>query len=170
MARIALNGVTTLNTGTHLDPQTLDLYSLRELISTPAFTAGVAFPAYTAANAKFLITSGGSFQLLDDQQVQWGGSAYAVVGNAALGYLDFYAANTRLLRFTSTGAALFGRTTQLSGGKVEIAGNLALQPSASAPTLGANGDMSFQLVSNTSLKILVRGSDGVTRSATLTLA
>lgn len=34
----------------------------------------------------------------------------------------------------------------------------------------APGALCFQLVSNTSLKILVRGSDGVTRSATLTLA
>lgn len=34
----------------------------------------------------------------------------------------------------------------------------------------ANSEMTFQLVSNTSLKIFVRGSDGVSRSATLTLA
>lgn len=47
---------------------------------------------------------------------------------------------------------------------------LVTSPPAAAPALSVNGTMGFQLVSNTSLKILVRGSDGVTRSATLTLA
>lgn len=39
-----------------------------------------------------------------------------------------------------------------------------------APTLTSVGQMAFQLESNTSLKVFVRGSDGVTRSATLALA
>lgn len=47
--------------------------------------------------------------------------------------------------------------------------NPLLKLKTSAPTLTTNNDMSFQLVSNTQLKILVRGSDGVTRSTTLTL-
>lgn len=68
------------------------------------------------------------------------------------------------------GDFLIGRASKVSGGKLEVAGNLVCQPSTAAPTLGANGDMTFQLLSDTSLKILVRGSDGVTRSTTLTLA
>ena len=44
-----------------------------------------------------------------------------------------------------------------------------LTPSASA-TPADNGSLVFQLTSNTSLAIKVRGSDGVVRSATLTLA
>lgn len=68
------------------------------------------------------------------------------------------------------GNFLVNRSAQLSGGKLEVAGNLVLQPAGAAPTLGSNGDMSFQLVSSTQLKLLVRGSDGVTRSVTLTLA
>jgi len=55
-------------------------------------------------------------------------------------------------------------------GEVDITGNLVAQLNATAPTLNDNSTMSFQLVSNTSLKILVRGSDGTTRSATLTLS
>lgn len=73
-------------------------------------------------------------------------------------------------RFDSNGNLLIGRTAQQSGGKLEVAGNVVLQPAAGVPTLGANGDMTFRLTSNTSLQIYVRGSDGVTRSATLTLA
>ena len=48
--------------------------------------------------------------------------------------------------------------------------NAIVKTQTAVPTLATNRDMSFQLVSNTQLKILVRGSDGVTRSTTLTLA
>ena len=48
--------------------------------------------------------------------------------------------------------------------------NAIIKTQTVAPSLITNRDMSFQLVSNTQLKILVRGSDGVTRSTTLTLA
>lgn len=74
------------------------------------------------------------------------------------------------MRLDANGNTLIGRSDQSSGGKLEVGGNVVLQPAAAAPALGTNGDMSFQLVSDTSLKILVRGSDGVTRSTTLTLA
>lgn len=73
-------------------------------------------------------------------------------------------------RYDGSGNYLIGRTAQQSGGKLEVAGNIVLQPASGAPTLGVNGDMTFRLTSNTSLQIYVRGSDGVTRSATLTLA
>ena len=43
------------------------------------------------------------------------------------------------------------------------------RPQASVTPVN-NGDMTFQLTSNTSLAIKVKGSDGVVRSATLTLA
>ena len=54
--------------------------------------------------------------------------------------------------------------------EVDIVGNLVTTVNSSAPTLSVNKTLSFQLVSDTSLKILVRGSDGTTRSATLTLS
>ena len=41
---------------------------------------------------------------------------------------------------------------------------------SAAPTLSVNNQMVFELTSNTSLTIKVRGSDGVTRSTTLTLS
>ena len=47
--------------------------------------------------------------------------------------------------------------------------NLTLLPGASV-TPANNGEMTFQLTSNTSLAIKVKGSDGVVRSTTLTLA
>ena len=47
--------------------------------------------------------------------------------------------------------------------------NVTLSPPASVTPVN-NGEMSFQLTSNTSLTIKVKGSDGVVRSASLTLA
>jgi hypothetical protein len=46
---------------------------------------------------------------------------------------------------------------------------VVLEPQASAAPQEV-GDMVFQLTSNTSLTIKVKGSDGVVRSASLTLA
>jgi hypothetical protein len=57
-----------------------------------------------------------------------------------------------------------------TSGEVDITGNLVAQLNASAPSLVANSSMSFQLVNNTTLKILVRGTDGTTRSANITLS
>jgi hypothetical protein len=49
-------------------------------------------------------------------------------------------------------------------------GNLIQKVNGTAPSLAVNSTMTFELTSNTSLKIFVRGSDGTTRSTTLTLA
>lgn len=49
-------------------------------------------------------------------------------------------------------------------------GDIITKITGTAPALSNNSTMSFELTSNTSLKIVVRGTDGVTRSATLTLA
>lgn len=49
-------------------------------------------------------------------------------------------------------------------------GDLCAKVNTSAPAIPNNSMMSFQLVSNTQLKILVKGSDGLTRATTLTLA
>jgi len=58
MSRIVTGTITgTFNTGTHLDPQTLDLYGVRELISTPAHSFGTSFPAYVASNPQLTVNS-----------------------------------------------------------------------------------------------------------------
>jgi hypothetical protein len=54
--------------------------------------------------------------------------------------------------------------------RITSAGDFITNVNAAAPTLGTNSTMSFELTSNTSLKIVVRGTDGVTRSVSLTLA
>lgn len=49
-------------------------------------------------------------------------------------------------------------------------GNTVFLVNGTAPTLVTNGFATFELTSNTELKIKVRGSDGTTRSVSLTLA
>ena len=49
-------------------------------------------------------------------------------------------------------------------------GNFVQTVTGTAPTLATNSTLSFELTSNTSLKIVVRGTDGTTRSVSLTLA
>lgn len=56
-----------------------------------------------------------------------------------------------------------------TGFTVSPAGAVSMRPAASA-TPAANGDLVFEATSNTSVKVKLKGSDGVVRSATLTLA
>jgi hypothetical protein len=52
----------------------------------------------------------------------------------------------------------------------DTSANFQTRVTGTAPSLATNSTMTFELTSNTSLKIFVRGSDGTTRSTTLTLA
>ena len=54
--------------------------------------------------------------------------------------------------------------------RIDSSGNLIQTAPTTAPTLSTNGTMVFNLTSNTNLRVSVRGSDGVTRTANLTLA
>jgi hypothetical protein len=73
----------------------------------------------------------------------------------------------------TTGGAASG-VLVFYGNAVEVArfdgGSFITSVNNTAPTLSTNSTMSFELTSNTSLKIVVRGTDGVTRSVSLTLA
>lgn len=59
-------------------------------------------------------------------------------------------------------------SSQGPAGPGYVASSFLIRPQSSV-TPTTNGDMVFQLTNNTTLVIKVRGSDGVTRSATLTL-
>lgn len=59
--------------------------------------------------------------------------------------------------------------SMLGGMAYQSPENVVVRPTADA-TPNEFGDMVFTLVSNTSLSIKVRGTDGVVRSAVLTLA
>ena len=61
-----------------------------------------------------------------------------------------------------------GITTSLLS--LNSSGNLIQSAPTTPPSLGTNGTMVFNLTSNTNLRVSVRGSDGVTRTANITLA
>jgi len=82
------------------------------------------------------------------------------------------ASNWRRLDITSTTGGIFtltatGNGTGASGNILKLTQPILL-PSSSV-TLATNGDLAFEATSNTSLTIRYRGSDGTTRSTSLTL-
>ena len=92
-----------------------------------------------------------------------GSAAYLAIKNS--GATAFIGAdNTGALLLQTPGS---GFSTKL---KVTDTGNLIQTVNTTAATLSTNGTLTFSLVSDTSLRVSVRGSDGVTRTATLTLA
>jgi hypothetical protein len=83
------------------------------------------------------------------------------------------ASNGRRLDITSTTGGVFtltatGTGTGASGNVLKLTAPVLIP--ASSVTLATNGDLAFEATSNTSLTIRYRGSDGTTRSASLTLA
>ncbi len=62
-----------------------------------------------------------------------------------------------------------GIKTQAPEEELHVNGGIRFAPATSV-TLSNNGDVSFERVSNTQLRIKMRGTDGTTRSVTLTLA
>lgn len=75
-----------------------------------------------------------------------------------------------LVRQDGSGVVQEWQTSGAQIARLEKTGDLVTRPAATPPTLTANGEMVFNLTSNTNLRISVRGSDGVTRTANLTLA
>jgi len=54
--------------------------------------------------------------------------------------------------------------------KLQVNGGIVLSPPTTPATLGTNGQLTVNATSNTNLRFSYRGSDGVTRTANLTLA
>jgi hypothetical protein len=77
--------------------------------------------------------------------------------------------NTAYSKLNLDGSPVVISTAGTQRALFNSAGDFIHQVNGTAPTLSTNSTMSFELTSNTSLKIVVRGTDGVTRSATLTL-
>jgi hypothetical protein len=148
---------------------------------------GNHFEMVTAAPALILGGAGGGGRVYSSNVT---GNNCSTAGNAYCVYLNNFQLSNFSSNFfsgylsapvNSTGSTanslLQTQTTTsldnltVSTGDLKItAGDFISNVSASAPTLSINSTLSFQRVSDTNLKILMRGSDGVTRSATLTLS
>jgi hypothetical protein len=78
-------------------------------------------------------------------------------------------ANSGTEATVSTGRIAIGKKTDDGVNKLQISGPIVFVPATTA-TPTNNGEQTFELTSNTQLKIKVKGSDGVVRSTSLTLA
>jgi hypothetical protein len=73
--------------------------------------------------------------------------------------------------FINTGATYFAiGVNSAERARIDSSGNLIQSAPTTPPSLATNGTMVFNLTSNTNLRVSVRGSDGVTRTANITLA
>lgn len=171
MAQIILGSLTTIDTSVHLDPMFTELYQVRNLLTVSGSNLGLGVTPSAKWHAKDSNPEVGRFETSNST----GGyiSGYTT-GGALRGFMGWgtnvFPSDAFGLRSASSipiSIAMGGATPQL---KIDTSGNVVTALQSGAPTLATNLDMAFQLVSNTSLKILVRGSDGTTRSTTLTLS
>ena len=95
-----------------------------------------------------------------------GGTVYGGLGNPSA--LDG-SAYSNLITLTSYYGLTFN-TLATERMRIDSSGNVIQTAPTTAPTLSTNGTMVFNLTSNTNLRVSVRGSDGVTRTANITLA
>jgi hypothetical protein len=113
----------------------------------------------------------GKLCFADDASQQAGGLEYSHASDS----MDFFAGgasrmrleNSATLRPATDGVGLLGRIAYRW--QNVYSQNVVLSPPASV-TPANNGDVTFQLTSNTQLTIKVKGSDGTVRSVNLTLA
>jgi hypothetical protein len=96
--------------------------------------------------------------------VNTGGS----VGADSIG--EYTGGSTPLTIGTTGPRDLIFRTNDTERARIDSSGSLIQSAPATPPTLATNGQMVFNLTSNTNLRVSVRGSDGVTRTANITLA
>ena len=123
-------------------------------------------------------TGGGaisSYQLGSEQlNLSWNAYAtdattwkYTKTGDVA----SRFGIDNQVFRWYSAGAGTAGATIPFVVKMIlDTNGNLIQTVNSTAPTLTDNKTLAFELTSDTQLKIKVRGSDGVTRSTTLTLS
>jgi hypothetical protein len=93
----------------------------------------------------------------------------STVNAAKTGNLVFATGNTGTANAIQMYSGNFTQAKTAYKFNLDSSGNILTKPQTTPPTLTVNGDMVFNLTSNTNLRISVRGSDGVTRVANITL-
>lgn len=119
---------------------------------------------HTSGQLPFTVSNAGASGLeIDPTGGASSGPLFQAYNRSGAAYMvmSYYALSHRW----QVGAA--GSTRSLD---LDSSGNLITNVNGTAPTLTVNSQMAFELTSNTSLKIVVRGTDGTTRSVSLTLA
>lgn len=148
-------------------------------IQNSGATASDALTFYTSASERIRIDNSGNVGIgtsspayklsINDSTGTGLGFSNAASGNFNLGLLAGSASLDAYV-FQRANAPLIIGTNNTERARIDSTGNFIHQVNGTAPSLSTNSTMSFELTSNTSLKIVVRGSDGVTRSGTIALS
>ena len=157
-----------------------------------AGTAGAGYMVFAAGNSEvYRIATGGTStwsvggttaMTLNSTGLGVGitpAASFHVYGSgASSAAVRLQAASGRVFEIASTGSGygaannfiiydVTGATERL---RIDSSGNFISNVTGTAPTLATNSQMVFNLTSNTNLRISVRGTDGTTRTADITLA
>ena len=129
--------------------------------NAPSGTAGnaITFTQAMTLDASGNLAIGTTSAVNSRLYVSNSGVAQLIIGynNTSNNYFD---ADTQIFRSSSA----------VERARIDSSGNFIQTVNTTAATLSTNGTMTISIVNNTTLKFSVRGSDGTTRSATLTLA
>lgn len=139
----------------------------RFAVGSPAFIAGLLSANTTASSSVSQY-----FTTIDSPtSLSTGNLASGLrlgLGNVSADIRSVYYGTT-----TDTGISISvsnGNVGTLRAFDIDSNGNLIQSAPTTPPSLTANGQMVFNLTSNTNLRVSVRGSDGVTRTANITLS
>ena len=97
------------------------------------------------------------------------GSSSQTVGTQGADPFAIKTNNIERARVSSGGNYLIGTTTDNGVDKLQVNGSIQFKP-ATVSTPTNNGDLTVEATSNTEVKIKLKGTDGVVRSVSLTLA
>jgi len=145
--------------------------------TAPSGTAGnaITFTQAMTLDASGNLVVGGTSAVYTNSNrgnisINGASTALLALSTAGTGRAYLYTDGSRLdLLNTQNDALTFG-TNNAERARIDSSGNLIQSAPTTPPSLATNGTMVFNLTSNTNLRVSVRGTDGVTRTANITLA
>jgi hypothetical protein len=185
-AELLNNAIQTTNGGAFVYKNTAGATRYAQAVGSHSWytaASGTAGNAITFTQAMTLDASGNLG--VGSTSPNLGGLTRALTINTPTGGnysgVELAGAGTLSARFITNNAAgtfigsqvsipLIFETNATERARIDSSGNLIQSAPTTPPSLSTNGTMVFNLTSNTNLRVSVRGSDGVTRTANLTLA
>jgi hypothetical protein len=133
---------------------------------------GVAGTAMTLNSTGLLVgTNATGYGAANRGLVVAGGSTSALLGlRLGSGDAGYFLATASRVELGGSGTTPFAINNNGDAIIIDTLRNSVFNVNSAIPSLGTNSQMVFNLTSNTNLRISVRGTDGTTRVANITLA